>query len=319
MSYFDQMSQSGFICSSIPIKYNSVGQTWQLPEEIGNGYMWVWNHKEQFFIKIHDFTFHEDQKLEFNWPDAICFNYYKSISAIDVSSAKPLMSGDLQMFFGEKGKKHLFHIQGNVPVRAIGFEIRPEYFRCFLNELYPGSFESLTSDLCRSLTDECIHSICSVLRQIECFRGTEPSATLFYQGKINEILSLIIGNFQQCEQIRRISLEDERHLQNAVLYIRQNYARKLSLETLANISCMGTTKLKSTFQQQYGCSITSYIQGCRMEKARKLLSDTDLSIGEIGMQVGYTNASRFSQLFHRYTGVLPKNYRKSCMCEFKEL
>ncbi|MBE5982737.1 MAG: helix-turn-helix domain-containing protein [Paenibacillaceae bacterium] len=48
----------------------------------------------------------------------------------------------------------------------------------------------------------------------------------------------------------------------------------------------------------------------RISHAEQLLSDTDLTIGQIARTVGYSNAGRFAQLFHKNTGLLPGEFRK---------
>lgn len=65
---------------------------------------------------------------------------------------------------------------------------------------------------------------------------------------------------------------------------------------------MGVSKLKDAFHARYGCTITQYIQGQRMERAEQLLANTDLPVGQIAQIVGYQNPSRFAQLFRRSTG-----------------
>lgn len=73
---------------------------------------------------------------------------------------------------------------------------------------------------------------------------------------------------------------------------------------------MGNTKLKKTFKQVNGCTITEYIQQARMGQAEFLLSHTDLNIAQIAKTVGYSNPSRFAELFSRNVGILPGKYRK---------
>jgi AraC family transcriptional regulator len=46
-----------------------------------------------------------------------------------------------------------------------------------------------------------------------------------------------------------------------------------------------------------------------MEKARRLLRETDKSVIEIGLDVGYTSPSHFAQLFRREVGISPSEYR----------
>lgn len=73
---------------------------------------------------------------------------------------------------------------------------------------------------------------------------------------------------------------------------------------------MGTTKLKTSFKQLQGCTITEYIQQRRMSQAEHLLIDTDFTIGQIAEMIGYSTSSRFAELFRKSTGLLPIEYRK---------
>jgi AraC family transcriptional regulator len=45
-------------------------------------------------------------------------------------------------------------------------------------------------------------------------------------------------------------------------------------------------------------------------KARQLLQETDTSIIEIGLMVGYSSPSHFAQIFRRETGLTPSDYRR---------
>lgn len=47
-----------------------------------------------------------------------------------------------------------------------------------------------------------------------------------------------------------------------------------------------------------------------MERAKKLLKNTQLSVGIIGMKLGYDNFSHFTSSFKKYAGITPKEYRE---------
>ena len=74
---------------------------------------------------------------------------------------------------------------------------------------------------------------------------------------------------------------------------------------------MGTTKLKSCFKKYYDCTITEYIQQRRMSQAEYLLTNTDLSIGQIAQTVGYSTSSRLAELFRKSTGCCRGSFGKS--------
>ncbi|MFC7921022.1 AraC family transcriptional regulator [Streptomyces cinereoruber] len=58
-----------------------------------------------------------------------------------------------------------------------------------------------------------------------------------------------------------------------------------------------------------GCPPLAYLTRCRMDEAEALLTDTDLSIAQIGRSVGYADAFGFSAAFKRHRGLSPSTFR----------
>jgi transcriptional regulator GlxA family with amidase domain len=48
-----------------------------------------------------------------------------------------------------------------------------------------------------------------------------------------------------------------------------------------------------------------------LERARRLLAETDLPISEVGARVGYENQSHFTKIFHEATGLTPRAFREA--------
>lgn len=81
-----------------------------------------------------------------------------------------------------------------------------------------------------------------------------------------------------------------------------------SINTLAVNAGMSPTKLKRLFRQIFGNSIFSYYQTFRMKEAARLLKEEQLSVSEVGYQLGFTNLSHFTRVFREHTGMKPKQY-----------
>lgn len=64
------------------------------------------------------------------------------------------------------------------------------------------------------------------------------------------------------------------------------------------------------YKKQTGVSLTDYINMYRIEKAKALLEETESSVSEIAVKVGYDNFTYFSTLFKKYVGITPNQYRK---------
>lgn len=93
-------------------------------------------------------------------------------------------------------------------------------------------------------------------------------------------------------------------------HVQEHYADDLTLKSVAKLVSIEEHYLSRLFTQKTGSNLTSYIQRVRLEKAKRLLEDTDLSIGEIGASVGFQNDNYFVKLFKRWYGETPGTYRR---------
>ena len=99
-------------------------------------------------------------------------------------------------------------------------------------------------------------------------------------------------------------------LRRAIDYMTARLDADLTLENIANELSMSAFHFAHLFKQTTGLSPHRYLIELRLERARSLLRDTNLSITDIAQQVGYLNNSHFAVAFHRATGVTPRQYRR---------
>lgn len=97
-------------------------------------------------------------------------------------------------------------------------------------------------------------------------------------------------------------------LKQATEYINDNLAGELSLAVIAEATGISAYHLAHLFKQSTGLAPHQYVIKMRVEEAKRLLAETNLTVGEIAQRVGYTH-SRFSALFHRHVGISPTAYR----------
>jgi AraC family transcriptional regulator len=83
-----------------------------------------------------------------------------------------------------------------------------------------------------------------------------------------------------------------------------------SLSDLAGLCGISPRHLMRAYKQGTGRTITEYVETVRLRRAVRLLSDTDLPVGEIGRQVGFAGHSGFSHAFRRAVGEPPSSFRK---------
>jgi AraC family transcriptional regulator len=98
-------------------------------------------------------------------------------------------------------------------------------------------------------------------------------------------------------------------LQPAIDYIHAHLNRDLSLAELASVINISPTYFAGLFKQAMGISPHQYVIQQRVERAKLMLSKTDLAIADIALQVGFSNQSHLTQQFKRLTGITPKQVR----------
>jgi Response regulator containing CheY-like receiver domain and AraC-type DNA-binding domain len=93
-------------------------------------------------------------------------------------------------------------------------------------------------------------------------------------------------------------------------YIDKNFQREISLCDLGEISGFNASYISQLFPKKTGLTLTGYISRVRIEKAKGLLRNSDISIGEVAFAVGFKDQNYFSRVFRDCQGVSPKEYRK---------
>lgn len=87
-------------------------------------------------------------------------------------------------------------------------------------------------------------------------------------------------------------------------------SRRITIPEIATQLGIGESSLKNWFRIVYGKSISAYIRDLRIQTAKRLLVDSDLTVFEIAGMVGYENQAKFTAMFHKYCGCTPSTYRR---------
>lgn len=144
----------------------------------------------------------------------------------------------------------------------------------------------------------------------EYYNHTSSIERVFYATTIREIIA-ILQNY--CEDlVDRINHKSETRspiIQNVLKYMHSNYDQELSLKTLSQRFYVNPIYLGQLFQKELGVVFSEYINHYRLEKAKELLKNTHLRVGDIGKQVGYADTTYFYKQFKRNVGSTPTEWR----------
>jgi two-component system response regulator YesN len=101
-------------------------------------------------------------------------------------------------------------------------------------------------------------------------------------------------------------------LQTALDYIGENYAQtSLSLNEVANVIGVSPNYFSGMFSQEMNMTFVEYVTNKRMEQAKRLLREQQLSSAQTAAAVGYKDAHYFSFVFKKTVGMSPREWRNN--------
>lgn len=96
-----------------------------------------------------------------------------------------------------------------------------------------------------------------------------------------------------------------------ISYVEANYTTNVTLNDIADVVHVSHTYICTLFRKYKNCTLSEYLIGQRIGKAKELLKNTDMKSYEVSEMIGYTNPQYFSILFKKRTGMTPSEFKKS--------
>lgn len=130
--------------------------------------------------------------------------------------------------------------------------------------------------------------------------------------KATEQLDLLM---QRIKNDELIELKPLSIVQQIDRYIAENYQKKITLDDIADKLHVNSSYLSRVYKLRSGKNIFDAIINLRIEAAKDYLLHTELRTYEVSQLVGVEDASYFSKMFKKITGLTPKDFRKQGKCE----
>ncbi|MDE7243795.1 MAG: AraC family transcriptional regulator [Oscillospiraceae bacterium] len=156
-----------------------------------------------------------------------------------------------------------------------------------------------------------------ILRQIHLIDQSKglKTAPLKVQSAFSEIWSLLYENLPQEDPAANPQGGDLTAARNMAGFIQKNYTRRISLKEIALSGAVGQSKCCKLFAKYFGQTPNTYLNQYRLNKSLELLRNTDLSVTEIALSVGFSGASYYTEIFGKYFGKSPSQFRKTARPE----
>ncbi|MGM9937929.1 MAG: helix-turn-helix domain-containing protein [Candidatus Ornithomonoglobus sp.] len=104
--------------------------------------------------------------------------------------------------------------------------------------------------------------------------------------------------------------QDERVISSITRYMQEHLSEEISLSVLADEFHLNPQYISQLFKNEIGVGFLAYLTNIRMEKAKKLLLSTALSVTEISSRVGYGDYRVFTKVFKKTEGITPSQFRR---------
>ncbi|MDG5492343.1 AraC family transcriptional regulator [Psychroserpens sp. SPM9] len=179
-------------------------------------------------------------------------------------------------------------------------ELRKNAFNC-LSDFYNNENQLYSGRVCFRTS--------SYVNDMMRYSFQSPSEILFKEAAIlNTIASQVdryvkdISNNYDKTPLRLYEIDKLLALET---FIDNNLSENLSIRRLESISGLNASKLQVGFKYLYDKTVSNFVTEKRLEKAAKLIYESDLNVSELVYSVGFSSRSYFSKIFKNHFGVLP--------------
>jgi AraC family L-rhamnose operon transcriptional activator RhaR/AraC family L-rhamnose operon regulatory protein RhaS len=101
------------------------------------------------------------------------------------------------------------------------------------------------------------------------------------------------------------------NLASAVAFMENNFLESLEVGSIAAISHLSTRQFSRVFKSYYSMSPKEYLIKLRLDYACKLMEQSNMNLGTIAMDCGFSDISFFSRQFKAKFGISPKKFRRT--------
>lgn len=100
------------------------------------------------------------------------------------------------------------------------------------------------------------------------------------------------------------------YVKKAIEYVHNNYNQHISIDEVSDFLCINKSYFCNLFKKSTGVTFSYFLNYFRIEKSKKLLENSNLSLLDVALEVGFTNQNYFTMVFKKIKGKTPSQYKK---------
>jgi len=225
-----------------------------------------------------------------------CFEYIVSGTGTILTDGGKLHPKEGDVYFLKAGEDHIYYSDANDPWVKIWFNIKGTLVESLVRQYEIFDIRLFENCRIKSLFDEFINNADSKMD----FRLVEKQNAIVLHQIIQEMSAAV-------------HKADSKYTEDALMikeYIDLNYSRTIKIQELSELIYRSPSQTIRIFKKNFGIAPYEYTLKRKIQVARQLLKSTNLPIGEIASELGFTNDHYFSSCFKAQTGITPSQYRK---------
>ncbi|MEM8780045.1 MAG: AraC family transcriptional regulator [Cyanobacteria bacterium P01_G01_bin.49] len=139
---------------------------------------------------------------------------------------------------------------------------------------------------------------------------------MYLESKVIELMGLVLDHEATIgqEELKTVSLKPDQieRIHYAKEILLQDLSNPPSLEKLAHQAGLNDFILKQGFRACFGTTVFGLLRSHRLEVAKQLLAQQNITVAEVAYRVGYASVPSFAKAFKRKFGLNPKQHQKAC-------
>jgi AraC family transcriptional regulator len=138
-----------------------------------------------------------------------------------------------------------------------------------------------------------------------------PAGSIYAESLVNTMVAHLLRHYSSAGERFQLNYGGlpKHKLRRVTEFIDENLDRDLTLTEIAEIAELSPFHFARSFKQSTGLTPIQFLTQRRIDLAKRLLVESELTIVEIGLRVGFKNQSHFTTLFRKITAMTPKAYR----------
>ena len=191
------------------------------------------------------------------------------------------------------------------------FYLHPKFFSNAIGELIEEN-NLVIYERCSLVNDTLICEIATILGYLS--KSDSAYIEKLYIENLANLLAIhLLKNYidYKVKVFDNLSRLSSKKLKAIYDYVESNLESKITLSELATIAGVGKYYFCRLFKGSTNTTPYSYVLHRRIERAKKLLKDSDLSICNIALECGFSNQSHLAKHFRNILGTSPMRYRQS--------